>query len=90
MHPADLLELAGSRRTPLILQSEESECGLACLAMVAGRYGLKTDMPTLRRKFRISLKGTTLKVMIAIAEELGFTARPLRGEVASYDSSSCQ
>ncbi len=27
------------RRTPLVLQTEAAECGLACLAMIAARYG---------------------------------------------------
>ena len=32
------------QRVPLILQSEAAECGLACLAMVAGAHGLDTDL----------------------------------------------
>jgi ATP-binding cassette subfamily B protein RaxB len=79
--PVDLLELGGARRTPLIQQSEAAECGLACLAMVAGYHGLKTDMPTLRRRFSLSLKGATLKAIMQIAEQIGFNARPLRGEI---------
>ena len=81
MRAFDLLELSGGRRTPLIEQSEASECGLACLAMVAGAHGLKTDMQTLRRKYSVSLKGTTLKTLMSIAEQIGFTTRPLRGEI---------
>jgi Peptidase C39 family len=27
------------RKTPIILQTEAAECGIACLAMIAGRYG---------------------------------------------------
>lgn len=37
-------------------------------------------MPALRRRFGLSLKGATLKTLIDIAEQIGFTARPLRGE----------
>jgi len=85
MKPIDLLELGGSRRTPFLGQSEASECGLACLAMVAGRYGLKTDLPALRRRFSLSLKGATLKALMQIAEQIGFTARPLRGEAESLE-----
>jgi ATP-binding cassette subfamily B protein RaxB len=80
--PADLLELGGGRRTPLIQQSEASECGLACLAMLAGHHGLNIDMPALRRRFSLSLKGATLKSLMQIAEGIGFNARPLRGEIA--------
>lgn len=85
MTNVDLLDLAGARRTPFLAQSEASECGLACLAMVAGRHGLKTDLPTLRRRFSLSLKGSTLKALMQIAEQIGFTARPLRGETESLD-----
>lgn len=78
---SDRLGLGGGKATPLIQQSEASECGLACLAMVAGYHGLKTDLATLRRRFSVSMKGTTLKVLLNIAEQIGFHARPLRAEL---------
>lgn len=81
MRAIDWLELHGTRRTPMIQQSEAAECGLACVAMVAGYHGLHIDMPTLRRRFSMSLKGTTLKALMQIAEQIGFSARPLRGEI---------
>src|SRR4051812_36951421 len=82
MRAVDLLNLGGSGRTPLTYQSEAAECGLACLAMAAGYYGLRTDMPALRRRFSLSLKGANLKTLIGIAEQIGFHTRPLRGELA--------
>ncbi|HEV2080123.1 MAG TPA: cysteine peptidase family C39 domain-containing protein, partial [Allosphingosinicella sp.] len=85
MKPSDLLELSGARRTPFIQQSEASECGLACLAMVSGYHGLHTDMPALRRRFSMSLKGATLKGLMQIAEQCGFNGRPLRGEIEALD-----
>jgi len=81
MRAIDLLDLGGTRRTPMIRQSEAAECGLASLAMVAGHHGLDTDMPTLRRRFGVSLKGASLKALMQIAEQCGFIARPLRGEI---------
>lgn len=81
MEAVGLLNLRTAGRTPLVHQSEAAECGLACLAMVAGHYGLKTDLPTLRRRFSLSLKGTTLKALMGIAEQIDFHARPLRGEI---------
>ena len=39
-----------------ILQTESSECGLACLAMVASHFGSHMDLADLRRRFSISLK----------------------------------
>lgn len=64
-----------------MLQSEAAECGLACLAMVAGYHGHRVTLSELRRRHAVSLKGTTLKTLIAIADALGFTSRPLRLEL---------
>ena len=75
------LDFTGRRKTPVIRQAEASECGLACLAMVACYHGMNVDLITLRQHFPVSLKGSNLKQLMAIAEELGFAARPQRGEV---------
>ena len=66
------------RRTPLVLQTEAAECGLACLAMVAAFHGYRTDLSTLRSRHSVSLKGTTLSGLIKIAAQLGLNSRPLR------------
>jgi ATP-binding cassette subfamily B protein RaxB len=86
---ANLIDIRGRRRTPVILQSEASECSLACLAMAAGHYGLHTDLPSLRRRFSLSLKGVTLKTLVSIAEQIGFNCRPLRGEIGSLSQLQC-
>jgi len=80
-HPLALLEVRGLRRTPIIRQAEAAECGLACLAMVASYHGHKVDLATLRRRFSISLKGARLATLMKIADELGFNARGLRGDI---------
>jgi ATP-binding cassette subfamily B protein RaxB len=68
-------------RVPVHFQSEAAECGLVCLAMVAEAYGRRTDLPSLRARFPISLKGVTLRTMLAIADRLSLETRPLRCEV---------
>lgn len=65
---------------PLLRQAEAAECGLACVGMIAGAHGHKTDLPTLRSKFPISLKGATLKDVIDIASQLGMGSRAVRCE----------
>jgi ATP-binding cassette subfamily B protein RaxB len=80
-NPLDLVEFSGRARTPYIPQGEASECALACLAMVAGFHGLKTDLITLRQQHGMSLKGANLKQVMQVAEDMGFNARPLRGEM---------
>lgn len=81
IHSPEFLNLSGARKTPYIPQSEASECGLACIAMVASFHGYQTDLGNLRQRFSLSLKGSTLKQLMQIAETIGFNTRPLRGEV---------
>ena len=85
MSAVSLLSFGGRRKTPLIQQSEASECALACIAMVAGYHGLQTDLIALRHRFELSLKGATLKQVMHVAEALGFSTRPLRGEIEHLD-----
>ena len=70
------------RRTPLIRQSEVAECGLACLAMIAGRYGHRVDLAALRQRHNVPLRGTTLRDLIRIASTMRLAARALRAEPA--------
>jgi ATP-binding cassette subfamily B protein RaxB len=71
------------RSLSLVMQSEQAECGLACLAMVARYHGHDVDLMSLRRRFSTSLKGVTLARLVDIAGALGFDARPLRLELGS-------
>ncbi len=77
----NLLNFTGRRTLPLVRQSEAAECGLACLAMVAGYYGHRTGLAKLRQRFPISLRGMTLAQLMAVSDELGLHSRPLRGEI---------
>ncbi|AXQ75866.1 peptidase domain-containing ABC transporter [Xanthomonas oryzae pv. oryzae] len=71
-----------------ILQAEASECGLASLAMVASAHGMQLDLPELRRRFHLSLKGIRLNQLIEIAQTLGCSTRPLRLEMEQLDQLS--
>jgi ATP-binding cassette, subfamily B, bacterial CvaB/MchF/RaxB len=75
------LHFWGRKRVPVILQTEATECGLACLAMVAGYYGYETDLPSLRRRFAISQQGANLQQLIQIGQQIQLGSRPLRGEI---------
>jgi ATP-binding cassette subfamily B protein RaxB len=66
------------RRIRLIRQTEVTECGLACLAMVAASYGLDMDLGSLRRRFQPSLRGATLKSLIGMADHMGLSSRPVK------------
>jgi len=71
----------GRHRLPVILQTEAAECGLACLAMVAAHHGLHSDLPTMRQRFSVSLKGTTLADLVRLGGQLQLNARALRAEM---------
>ena len=81
----NLLQFSGRRSTPVILQTEAAECGLACLAMVAAFHGYRSDLATLRRQHSISLKGATLNHLIQIAGQLKLASRPLKVELDALD-----
>jgi hypothetical protein len=78
---SDRLALGLRRRLPALLQTEAAECGLACLAMIASYHGHCVDVATLRRRFTISAKGTTLSSIIDFASRLELSARPIRLEI---------
>lgn len=46
--------------------------------MVADHHGHRTDLPALRQRFPLSLKGASLNRLIGIAQQIGFQTRALR------------
>lgn len=67
-----------NKKTPLILQAEIAECGLASMAMVAGYYGHKLDMAAMRTRFSANLKGMNLQQLIEVGDSLGLASRALQ------------
>lgn len=60
-----------------ILQTELSECGLACIAMIADFHGYETDLVSFRKLFPISQNGSDLGELSAIANQIGLVGRAL-------------
>lgn len=71
----DKLNIRLCQNIPVIHQTESSECGLACLAMMCGYYGKSIDLIALRQRFNLSARGTTLAGIKKIATQLGMTSR---------------
>src|SRR5690625_2898746 len=69
------------KHLPVVLQTESTECALACIAMVARYYGHKVNLPSLRRRFSSSLRGIDLSRMVEIASNLKLRCRALRVEL---------
>jgi ATP-binding cassette subfamily B protein RaxB len=74
----NIFSLRRSREPPVILQTEEAECGLAALAMCAAVLGYETDLLALRRRHEISGKGTTLARLLEIAADMKMHGRAVR------------
>jgi ATP-binding cassette, subfamily B, bacterial CvaB/MchF/RaxB len=49
--------------------------------MVVSHHGHVTDLPSLRQRFSVSLKGMTLANLMQVASSLNFNCRPLRLEL---------
>ncbi|WP_145589049.1 peptidase domain-containing ABC transporter [Yersinia rochesterensis] len=71
------------QRLPVMMQTEATECGLACMAMVAGYYGLNMDLQALRKHYQVSLKGMSLRDLIVLADRLSLGSRPVRADLGS-------
>lgn len=74
------------KQTPVILQSEAAECGLACLAMVGSHFGQDVNLRGLRTRFPASIRGYTLRRLLTVAHELGLRGRPLRADIEALDN----
>lgn len=77
----DKLEFSNRKKLPVLNQSEASECGLVCLAMVANYYGYKADLFSIRRRFKLSIEGATLVDLMQFSEALELTTRAVKVEL---------
>ena len=71
----------GRKTLPVILQTEMTECGLACITMIGQYYGHDIDLNALRKRHLISMTGASLKSIMGIAGALQLAARPLKVEL---------
>jgi ATP-binding cassette subfamily B protein RaxB len=78
MNLLNKLSFGFGRKLPVILQNEAAECGLACLAMVAGYHGLKIDLSSLRRVFAVSMMGTTMGQLVQLAGAMQLATRAVK------------
>lgn len=64
-----------------MLQTERSECGLACLAAISSFYGAEVSLQTLRQKFFVPSRGLNLKQIREIAAAMNLIGRAIRCEL---------
>mgnify|MGYP001452653570 CR=1 FL=1 len=75
-----------SYKTPLILQSETNECGLACLTMLSCYFGKRIDLSSARRLCGTVSQGMTLRQLINSFEKIGMTAHASRADISDITS----
>jgi ATP-binding cassette subfamily B protein RaxB len=68
--------LFGSSRLPLILPTQVTECGLACLTMIVSYLGFRSDLATMRGRFPVSLNGNSMQTLGDFAERLKLSSGP--------------
>lgn len=78
---ADLLKFGWRRPIRAIVQGQNSECGLACVGMIANYYGSRLDLVDLRKMNSNSARGMSLAALTDLAGELGLHSRAIRVEL---------
>lgn len=79
------MSIFSKKTLPVILQTEMTECGLACMAMISRFHGHDIDLNVLRRRHLVSMSGSSLGSLMKIAATLDLAPRPLRVEMDQLD-----
>jgi ATP-binding cassette subfamily B protein len=69
-----------------IKQYDITDCGAACLATISKQYGLKIPITKIREVAGTDKQGTNAYGVIKAAEQLGFTAKAVRGDQEAFFS----
>ncbi len=69
-----------------IKQHDITDCGAACLATITKQYGYKTSITRIREVAGTDKQGTNVYGVIKAAEQLGFTAKGVKGDKNAFFS----
>lgn len=69
-----------------IKQHDITDCGAACLATISKQYGLKLPISKIREIAGTDKQGTNAYGMVKAAEQLGFTAKGVKGNQDAFFS----
>lgn len=67
-----------------VKQHDITDCGAACLATISRHYGLKLSISKIREVAGTDKQGTNVYGMIKAAEQLGFTAKGVKGDKEAF------
>ena len=70
-----------TRRYPFFAQQSGSDCGAACLVMVARYWGKRFSVSRLRDISNADRNGASLRGLSAAAESVGFSTRPVKASL---------
>ncbi|MEO0842091.1 MAG: peptidase domain-containing ABC transporter, partial [Cyanobacteria bacterium J06643_5] len=71
-----------SKQYPFYAQQSASDCGCACLVMIARYWGKRLAVNRVRDIANVSRSGASLRSLAAAAESIGFASKPVK---ASFD-----
>ena len=69
-----------------VKQHDITDCGAACLATISKQYGLNLSISKIREIAGTDKQGTNAYGMIKAAEQLGFTAKGVKGDQEAFFS----
>ncbi|NJO42909.1 MAG: ATP-binding cassette domain-containing protein [Cyanobacteria bacterium CRU_2_1] len=67
-----------TRRYPFFAQQSASDCGAACLVMIAHYWGKQFSVNRLRELANVDRNGASLRGLSTAAESVGFVTRPVK------------
>jgi len=85
----DLLPFTNRRKLPIVRQEQFSECGHACLVMIACYHGHDIDLPSLREIHPITNNGLTMLDLVHIADALQLNTRAIRVDLSHIRDIKC-
>lgn len=77
-----MIGVLSSRHLRMVFQSEASECGLACLAMIRGYFGGQSDLQQLRAQSRLGGDGISVKSLLDVSNRYALAGRAIKFELS--------
>lgn len=76
-------------RNSIVLQQDQSDCGVACLLSLIKYYGGNSSIESIRKLSGTNITGTTLLGLYQAANDLGFNAQGCEADMAALFKHPC-
>jgi ATP-binding cassette subfamily B protein RaxB len=80
-----LLSFSSKPQLNIIMQAETSECGLACVTMLANFHGNQISLDKLRQVSPVSNQGSNLTQLMQLGDLLGLSCRALKVQLSELN-----